>query len=491
MKSSKRLTMPIRKKFTLYFIVFFFILISLSLFSNFNYNQTVHQYNHIQERFFLLNDVSQKSTKTYEAMDVFLNKQLATDYEQYRNSRQALVEAKDLLKEKFQNEHNYTSTKNYLSMIDSLLEESDTAIAAFLADDLEVYSSRQKEAFMLIGFIQDQTLSLLNDDLSMFQTYYDAINERNDYMQLTLISMTATALVSGLFITYLFSNSITAPIYQLTETARQVSAGELDGPKLPESNDEIGFLAQTFNKMRIDLANNVRQLKEKSEQEKLLKEMELKSLQSQINPHFLFNTLNTISKCALIDGSEKIYKLINSLSKMLRYNLGSMDKPVTLSDEINVVQDYFYIQKTRFESRVRFVVNISKECLSLKIPVLTLQPLVENAFIHGIEPYEQQGLIEIEGYTEDQFIVLNIRDNGIGMDFQTKQRILNKSYHTSPNITANASGHSTGLGLTNVLKRLELFYHFQHRVTIDSEAGKGTMIQLMLPKHSEEEGSYV
>lgn len=432
----------------------------------------------------MLNNVSQKSSETYDAMETFLNKQLLTDYDHYVKSRKELVDAKLLLESNFQNENNYINAKNYQSIIDSFIEESDTAVHAFLEEDIEVYSKSQKEAFMLIGFIHDKTLSLLNDDLSMSQTYHDAINTRNHYMQLTLLFMAIATFSFGLFISYLFSHNITSPIYQLTRAAREVASGKLDGPKLLELNDEIGFLSKTFNQMRTDLANNVRQLKEKSEQEKLLKEMELKSLQSQINPHFLFNTLNTISKFSLIHGSEQIYKLINSISKLLRYNLGSMDKPVTLANELNVVQEYFYIQKTRFQDRVDFVVDVSEDCMSLKIPILTLQPLVENAFIHGIEPYEQKGLIKIEGSSRGDFVILKICDNGVGMDEKTRLMLLNKSTKT-PQYT----GHSTGLGVVNVFRRLELFYQGREQISIESEIGKGTTIELVLPKNSTSEDS--
>lgn len=489
MKPNKKVTITIGTKFVIFFIVLFLILSSLSFFISYNYKQTVQQYNFIQEHFFLLNDVSQKSTKTYEAMDVFLNKQLEGDYEQYISSRNELLETKKLLKEKFQNENNYNSTRNYQYLIDSLIEESDMAIDAFLEDDLEVYSAKQKEAFMLIGFIQDQTLSLLNDELSVFHTYYDAINMRNEYMQLTILFMSIATFTIGILVAFLFSNSITKPIHQLIKTAREVAIGKLDGPKLPESSDEIGFLSKSFNKMRTDLSYYVLKIKEKSEQDKLLKEMELKSLQNQINPHFLFNTLNTISKSALIEGSDTVYHLINSLSKLLRYNLDVMEKPVTLADEINVVQQYFYIQKTRFDDRVDFVVNVSEECLSFQIPILTLQPLVENAFIHGIEPYEQKGVIEIEGYSEGEFIVLKIRDNGIGMDKRTSEMLLDKSSNSTAIL--NSRGHSTGIGVKNVLKRLELFYHSKEDISIDSVEGRGTTIKLMLPKRLEEEDAYV
>ena len=218
-----------------------------------------------------------------------------------------------------------------------------------------------------------------------------------EYMGFALFS--ASFFIVLLF-SLLFSQNITKPIYQLTKAAHEIALGKLDGEEIDYyKKDELGFLTATFNKMRKDLIELFTQIQEKSEQEQLIKEMELKSLQSQINPHFLFNTLNTIGKLAYIEGSERVQHLIMSLSKLLRYNLSKLEKPVKLKDELHVVQDYFFIQKTRFGPRINFVVSVDDECLSLDIPILTLQPIVENAFIHGVESLESEGLIEIVGHS--------------------------------------------------------------------------------------------
>lgn len=468
--------MPIRSKLMIFFIIIFLILSSSSLFIFFNYQDSIEQYEHVQDRFFSLNDVSQKSSETYELMNSYLNSQSQRDLTLYNESRKQLIVARDRLQVAFVNQGNSIVTKNYQNMVDSLVEESDLALVAFFQDDLEVYSSKQKEAFMLLGFIQEQTLSLLNNDLTMFNDYYDAMNKRNEWMQLTLIFIIITTFLVGLLTAYFFSNGITKPISKLTNAAKDIASGKLDGPELPLSHDEIGFLSQTFNQMRRDLVYFVREIKDKSEQDKLLKEMELKSLQSQINPHFLFNTLNTISKCAIIEGSDQVYKLINSLSKLLRYNLSKIEKPVTLLDELAVVKEYFFIQKTRFDNRVDFSVDVSDDCLSLEIPILTLQPLVENAFIHGIEPFENKGVIQIIGYRIKNYFCLEIIDNGIGMTEEEKQRILNRSERLT-----NSAGHSTGLGIENVVRRLELFYQCEDVFSIDSAEGNGTTIKLKLP----------
>src|SRR5699024_300673 len=168
----------------------------------------------------------------------------------------------------------------------------------------------------------------------------------------------------------------TNPIHSLTKVAGEIAKGNLHvKPIDSQRKDELGFLTKTVNQMRLDLSYYVKQIREKSEQEKLLKEMELKSLQSQINPHFLFNALNTIARTAYLEESKHIANLITSLSKMLRYNLGKLEKPVTLKDHISNVHEYLYIQTTRTGARVQVKVHVDKQCETSSLPILTMHPL--------------------------------------------------------------------------------------------------------------------
>jgi sensor histidine kinase YesM len=221
-------------------------------------------------------------------------------------------------------------------------------------------------------------------------------------------------------------------------------------------------------------------MKQKAELDRLLKEMELKNLQSQINPHFLFNVLNTISKKAYLENAEETSDLINSVAALLRYNLGKLNQPVTLEQEIKVIQDYFYIQATRFQDRVAFDLQLDKEALNLLMPNLTLQPLVENAFIHGIEPYEECGKISVTVKDFMDYVQIDVEDTGKGMDQTTINAIL--SDEAPLENTVKKGGHSTGLGLRNVIRRLQLFYQRKDVVEIEAIPGKGTKIRLLLPK---------
>ncbi|MFS0613997.1 sensor histidine kinase [Lederbergia ruris] len=468
----------IKVKLIFFCLTLFVLLNSVSIFLFFNHQHTVAQYDELLTRFFLINDISQVSQNTFESMNSFLLHKTPEDLNEFYSYRSELKEKQKDLKKTIMNRQNFIPIKNYEVMIGSLIEETDMTIGLFMSEQIESYPTRQAESLKQLSFLQDQTLYILNEELTQFQSLYKEMNDRNQNMKNMGIALFSATFFMVLLFSLLFSNNITRPIHHLTKAAHEIALGKLDGDEIHcNKKDELGFLTATFNKMRRDLNELFKQIREKSEQEKLIKEMELKSLQSQINPHFLFNTLNTIGKMAYIEGSDQVNKLIISLSKLLRYNLSNLEKPVKLKDELLTVQDYFYIQKVRFGSRIHFEVLVEDECLSLNIPILTLQPIVENAFIHGIESLESDGVIKIVGYKDCRDVILKIIDNGVGMDEEIQKSFVSDVHMQK----RTGSGHSTGLGLGNVIRRLQLFYYREDIFTIHSKIGKGTTIELRLP----------
>ena len=278
-------------------------------------------------------------------------------------------------------------------------------------------------------------------------------------------------------------NKITDLVY----AAEKVSEGEFNIKKLSETgDDEITLLSIAFNKLIKNTSELIEKIKEnanleielhKKEAEShkieaLLNEAELMGLQSQINPHFLFNTLNIIAKTAVIEDAEKTCKLIETVSDMFRYNLRKITETTKLREEIENIENYFFIQKNRFGKRVKYEINVSDDVLDFEIPFLTLQPIVENAFIHGIEPLEVGGKIEINIYKKEEEIFIIIKDNGLGMKKEKIYELLN-----SENVQ---KGHTTGIGFTNVKRRLEIFFKNRINIEIKSEVGVGTEFSIRI-----------
>lgn len=471
----------------LFFMVLFLLLNSYPLFLFYNHTQTIEQYDHMLDRFFIFNDASKATNELYANMGLYLNKKQLESYDDYIEVREDLLSLTADMDTRLKNSHNKMAITNYQNMIHSFIDESDHSLSTFLVNDVDSYPMKQREALKLLEFIQEETLDLLNNDLTEFHSFYEKMTVRNHYMNFMGISLFVGTFLTGLLVAYFYSRDITNPINRLTSVAREIAKGNLDGEELHlNRRDELGFLTETINQMRRDLSYYVKQIREKSEQEKLLKEMELKSLQSQINPHFLFNALNTIARTAYLDGSQHISNLITALSKMLRYNLRKIEKPVTLKDEFNNVKEYFYIQKTRFGERVHFDIELPDHCESVNLPILTVQPLVENAFIHGIESMESDGQIFVHAKKQGPYTIVSITDNGMGMDPHIIQQIKDRKEVRS----ISKKRDSTGLGLSNVIRRLELFYQRSDVIQMESKAGKGTTIMLKLEDGNKWEQEY-
>ncbi|HZG74227.1 MAG TPA: sensor histidine kinase, partial [Paenibacillus sp.] len=248
-------------------------------------------------------------------------------------------------------------------------------------------------------------------------------------------------------------------------------------------NDEMSFLARMFDRMRVNINNLIVEIQEKAQLEKelqqnklLLQESQLRSLQSQINPHFLFNTLDTMSKKAYLEGAEETSDLLVNVANLLRYNLKRLDRSVTLYDEIKVLRQYIEIQQARFSERLRFESDIDESCLYVQLPGLTLQPIVENAVIHAVEPREEGGAIRFRVVDGPERVTVEIEDDGPGIAEATVRGILEGE-------AVETGSHSTGLGFSNVLKRLQLFYGIDDVLEIESGSARaGTKVVLKLPK---------
>lgn len=252
-------------------------------------------------------------------------------------------------------------------------------------------------------------------------------------------------------------------------------------------------MAVAFNTMSSNIRHLVLDLKDKQEierrlhqqelsnvsMERLLRESQLVALQSQMNPHFLFNTLNSIARTATIENADRSRSLIQGLSVVLRYILRNPRRSVALSEEMRIVQEYLALQAVRFGSRLTSLVEIDPAVEEAQIPPLILQPLVENAVIYGIEPLEAGGRVSVMADREKPRdgtgrLRIHVADNGAGMPAETVSHLLQDQPDTG--------GRSTeGIGVLNVRARLELFFGDSHEFAIRSSPGEGTDVYLTIP----------
>jgi hypothetical protein len=211
-----------------------------------------------------------------------------------------------------------------------------------------------------------------------------------------------------------------------------------------------------------------------AEMDRSLKEAQFLSLQSQISPHFLFNTLNTISRTSMFEKAPNTVKLIESLSSIFRYTLNRQNRMVALSEEIDILNEYIHIQKIRYGDRLMFETICDVDLSRINIPIFTLQPLVENAIKYGIEPNEKGGRITLIIEQIDRMIRLKISDTGPGIPEDMIKRILLDNGRI-------CSEQSTGIGISNVRRRLSIAFQGRGTFDIQSIMGEGTTIILTIP----------
>ncbi|WP_240256073.1 sensor histidine kinase [Ferdinandcohnia quinoae] len=475
----------IRTKLLLYFIVLAVLLNAVAFLFYTGSEKIVSEYDNSFDKFLLLNDISQQVNSLNEKVQSFIIEEDPAFLTQYADVKKRLLHFQDQLPSELHTEKNSIAISNYKNMIDSFIEESELTIEAFHQKEINQYSFHLNEATKFAGFIHETTLTLLNNELTDYQIFYKEIEKRRNYYKLMGYSLFSSTFLLSTLLALWLSGGITRPIRRLSVAATEIARGNLMGEEIKvTTKDELKLLTVTFNQMRFNIRELVSEIKQKSELDQLLKELELKSLQNQINPHFLFNTLNTVSKMAYFESAENTSRLIEAISALLRYNLGDLNKSSTLYDEVKIVKEYFFIQQTRFGDRIEFETDIDQECLNVEIPCLILQPIIENAFIHGVESYEEGGTIGLKVYRKAETIYVEVTDNGLGMDRATLQRIRNIASGITSEVTLHiekSHGHSTGIGIKNVIKRLQLFYKRTDVIEIESTHQEGTTFRLLLP----------
>ena len=275
----------------------------------------------------------------------------------------------------------------------------------------------------------------------------------------------------------------------LAQASQAISRGEFDTPDLDEGqNDETGHMAKAFNEMKRSTKRQVELLNEKSvmegklhakekealELQNLMEREKLQQLRSQINPHFLFNTLNVIKYTSQQEGAEKTSALMGSLSRLFRYALGSNESRVPLAREVRIVDEFYALCQARFGDRLRLCWHVSPEVdlPDTLVPSFILQPLVENAFKHGLAPKEEGGCVDIHIREEDGILKIVVQDDGVGMSRETLEALRNN--------LQNPPTTGEHIGVYNVAARLRLWGK-EYGMDIYSEQGKGTAAVLRLP----------
>lgn len=374
-------------------------------------------------------------------------------------------------------------------------ENNDRLASArkYLAN-LEIYKGRIEEN-IIEGNNYEKNLEIWENDVQIVTSllretviqyiYYeirDIQQTRDEYQQFDMI-LIRSLIVAAIFITivvlflsYFIPQSITRPIRQLSEATDQVAKGDLSVRTTVNAGSDVMLLSESLNTM-IDKIN---QLLEQVKQEQIhLRDAELELLQAQINPHFLYNTLDTIVWLAEAGDQKKVVSMVGSLSKFFRTSLNQGKDIISIEEELQHVRSYLEIQQIRYQDILEYEIDVPQELGMYRIPKITIQPLVENALYHGIKNKRGLGTISITGEKAEDCFYLYVTDNGIGMGEKRLQQIKDR-------IGQNAPDENEIYGLYNVNERIRLKFGQEYGISIKSVHMEGTQVSIRLPYVIEE-----
>ena len=373
-------------------------------------------------------------------------------------------------------------------MSESYLDQVGETVEAKRGRNVEKYRQYYEKASQLYRYINHYITKLNMDKFKTNSQQYSQLLK--DFHLFQTASLVVIFLLVGVNASIIvrFVGNLIGPLKRLAGSANEVARGNFEIDQIPvESGDEIGIVTGAFNQMILSIRLYIRQLKERMEAERAMKERELlmeahlkdarfKYLQAQINPHFLFNTLNAVAQLAMMEGADHTYEYVQKVAQFYRYNMKKGEESVTIGDEVELIDSYIYILNVRFSGDIHYEKRIDESLLHTPMPGMILQPIVENSVNHGIREMGDRGKIILSLYAVEDGICISIRDNGKGMKQETIDKILSGQYQRDP-----AKGDSNGIAMDNIISRLRLFTGNKDVMGISSDGkGKGTEVFLYL-----------
>lgn len=381
-------------------------------------------------------------------------------------------------------EDRYAHTWNLLQGYAGYRQERDAFLR--LSPSADTYIERMYHVMALQDYLAEYALRLTQATLEQENTLYSSTAAHIRHLPWLYLGLFLTAAALMLLLIRVLRRAVILPLLGLAQASRSIAEGHLSGPDLPvKSGDEVGQLVGTFNCMKHAMAQQLttQQALHREEMhslalEKDLEHTRLEVLKSQVNPHFLFNTLNMISCMARLEDASTTDQMIVHLGSLFRHNLRTKRQQITLEEELDGLEDYIYLQQMRFDGRITVEKSIRVQPAQVLVPSFMLQPVVENAYSHGLKSCEEGGRILLRAWMEGKVLVLTVADNGKGMtaeELDALQARIARSEQT---------GRSIGLG--NISRRIGMLYP-GGRMQVYSRAGRGTVVRFELPQDGQAE----
>lgn len=368
--------------------------------------------------------------------------------------------------------------KGLLSCLDSL----ETAVGKLMNASKETISYDEQQSIWendiqgLCSMIQDYINQYIYYETLRMERLQKDLETHTAQLLMAYLVLLAAVLTLGFVIAAAITRSVTGPVKNLTETAGRLGRGDLKARARMSGVEEINVLARTFNIMSDEIAKLMD--KTKREQENL-RQMELKLRQEQINPHFLYNTLDSIVWMAEGGNNRQVVEMTSDLSDFFRTVLSEGQDFITVAEEENHIRSYLKIQKIRYDDVMDYRMEIEERIRDRVVLKMLLQPIVENALYHGIKNRRGGGTIVIRGYEDKNGVVFEVEDDGTGMDGETLALLREKIKKGIKGMDRPVKKNG-GFGLSNVAQRISMYYGKESEIVIESEKGVGTCVKIYL-----------
>lgn len=379
--------------------------------------------------------------------------------------------------------------RNIRRMSETYLDCTAETVAAKRGRNVEKYKRKYDEATKLYGYIQSSIDELNNLMFQENSSTYAVLRAVMRYLEVSNSIIMLVIVTVGMLLLIQATRKMFVPLSNMAETAQLVGQGNFH-VKMHDTDaqDELGTVTRAFNTMVENLDLYITRTKASMEKEQQmmerellmenhLKEAQLKYLQSQINPHFLFNSLNAGAQLAMMEDAEQTGIFVEKMADFFRYNVKKGQEDATLGEELEAVDNYIYILNVRFAGDIHFSKDVDESVENVRMPSMILQPVVENAVNHGIRDIEWEGQIRLTVTGDADYIRISVKDNGKGMTQAQIESVLSGNKERG-----KEEGDSAGIGMNNVISRLELYYEEKGLVEINSEGeGKGTEVVIYIP----------
>ena len=381
--------------------------------------------------------------------------------------------------------------RNIRKMSETYLDCTAETVSAKRGRNVEQYKRKYDDATKLYRYIQSSIDELNNLMFQENSSTYAVLRAVMRYLEISNSVIMIIIVAGGMLLPIQATRNMFVPLSNMAETAQLVGQGNFH-VKMHDTDaqDELGTVTRAFNTMVENLDLYMARTKASMEKEQQmmerellmenhLKEAQLKYLQSQINPHFLFNSLNAGAQLAMMEDAERTGIFAEKMADFFRYNVKKGQEDATLGEELEAVDNYIYILNVRFAGDIHFSKEVDESLENVRMPSMILQPVVENAVNHGIRDIEWEGKIHLTVTGDADYIRISVKDNGKGMTQEQIEGVLSGNRERR-----NEEGDSTGIGMNNVISRLELYYEESGLMEINSEGeGKGTEAVIYIPVH--------